>query len=328
VLRLLALALTLIALSVAPPAFADEADNFTCRQRELSDALSALDDLMNAQIGEGLRAANRPGRVCDQACLQRALQNAVGRSYLHPYTLVPHARFRKAIDALAIDRCHLRFRDTIYGARDYDKPWLYPFHGRIIFVSDSIRVSGLTIGLDKFEHFIREGLAHWRNVHLRGLDVTSTLQREWGGPRKEFAWTEHGLKGLTLTGVLSYADVAAGYWGFRFWSDLLSPAGPRALVRFDRAAGRYVPSRPFTFADYVNDAWDESVNCSTFDTKVGQDVAAALARRSTGCPIRADSSMAELPDASLYVNPDSLGRMHPTVCFGLSKHNLISFESS
>ena len=59
------------------------------------------------------------------------------------------------------------FGETIYGARLYNQPWLFPFLGRIILVSDSVRLSDRIVGLDKINHFIREGLAHWRDVQGR-----------------------------------------------------------------------------------------------------------------------------------------------------------------
>jgi hypothetical protein len=117
---------------------------------------------------------------------------------------------------------------------------------------------------------------------------------------------EHGLKGLTLTGVVSYADLAASYSGFEFWGDLLSFDAPSSLVAHDVATGRFAVRRRFRFADYVTDAWDEAINPSTFDQQLGREVAAALrarvmTQRGAGCP-----GLARLPRAELYVNPGCL----------------------
>ena len=153
-------------LSVSASAYADETDNFTCRARLTRDSLDVLDSWVNARIQEALARANRQGAGrCDQACLVRELQKTVGGSVLHPFTFIPHSRFERRIGKQpGIDRCHLGFGETIYGARPYNQPWLFPFLGRIVLVADSVLLSGRVVGLDKINHFIREGLAHWRAV--------------------------------------------------------------------------------------------------------------------------------------------------------------------
>jgi hypothetical protein len=302
-IRPVVLAFVLIA-AVSTAARADEADNFTCRGRLTSDALPALDGWVNARIQEAIDGANGrgPGR-CDLACLQHELEDAVGAS-VRKATLVPGSRFVKWMAKQpAIERCHLAFKDTIYGARAYDQPWRWPFLGRIIFVADSIDLGGRTVGIDKVDHFIREGLEHWRHVQQRGWTVEASMAHEVGAPGKRLQWTEYGVKGQSLTGVFAYADLAAGYFGYRFWRDLLAIDQPASFVARDAATGRYAARRPFTFAGYVNDAWDETINCSTFVPKIGREVAAALKARSMTCGGPAAAGLATLPDAKLYINP-------------------------
>jgi len=299
------LLIALAALIGAAPARADEADNFTCRARLTRDALAPLDDEVNVRIQAALVRANHagPGR-CDAACLRRLLQRSVGGSERHPMTFIPHATVTRLIKARPdIDRCRLAFRDSIYGARAYDQPWLWPVNRRIIFLADSILVAGHVVGLDKIDHFIREGLVHWRAVSLEGGDIASSIERELGSLRGPLRWTERGVKGLALTGVLSYADLAAGYFGFRFWRDLLSPDGAGSFIVFDAPEARWAQRRSFSFADYVNHAWDESVNCSTFHPALAREVAEALRARDLACPAVPHRRLAGLPDAPLYVNP-------------------------
>jgi hypothetical protein len=306
-----AIAVVVLSGLMAGEVAADETDNFTCRSRPMRDALAQLDALMNARIREAVARANRrAGARCDAACLERLgsdeLRETIGSSYRPLPTLIPHAVFMKSVSELPdLDRCHLRFGETIYGARAYNRPWMYPFHRRIIFVADSIRLAGRVVGLDKMNHFIREGLVHWRAVNERGATIASDIKRELGSPTRHSAWTEQGLKGMGLTGVLAYADLAASYSGFRFWSDLLAVGGPRSFVEFDRAAGRLHQVRTFSFAAYVNDAWDETINRSKLDATLRQEVEATIRRRglSPGGECR---HLAVLPDADLYVNPECL----------------------
>jgi len=102
---------------------------------------------------------------------------------------------------------------------------------------------------------------------------------------------------------------AAGYFGYRFWDDLLSVGHAGSFVAWDASGGRFTQRRIFTFAAYVNGAWDESVNCSVFHPELAREVATALASRSLTCPAGGDLTLAELPDADLYVNPIHLAEL-------------------
>jgi hypothetical protein len=295
-------------LAVPSEVSADETDNFTCRARLSRDSLAILDSWVNSRIQEALDRANRSGSGRgDLASLIRELRKAVGGSVPDPFTLIPHSRFERWIDRQSqIDRCHLRFEETIYGARPYNQPWLYPFLGRTIFVADSILLSGHVVGVDKINHFIREGLSHCREVNGRSEYIAEILGRELDPAGRGWRWTEYGLKGMSLTGVLSYADVAAGYSGFRFWEDLLQLGREQSLVAWNETLERFVQVRDFTFAAYVTDAWDEAINYSTFEPSLGQQVAAALRASGLTMPVRGCRSLSDLPDARLYVNPGCL----------------------
>jgi hypothetical protein len=306
------LALCAAALVLAVPAevSADETDNFTCRARLSRDSMAILDSWVNAQIRESLARVNRRGAgQGDEAILDRELQKAVGGSVPDPFTLVPHSRFERWINGQSqIHRCHLAFEETIYGARPYNQPWLYPFLGRTVFVADSLLLSGRIVGVDKINHFIREGLSNWRAVNGRGESIAEVLGRELDPAGWGWHWTEYGLKGMSLTGVLSYADVAAGYSGFRFWEELLRLRREHSLVAYDTALGQFVQVRDFTFAAYVTDAWDEAINYSTFHPTIAREVAAALQARGMTMPVRDCRPLSDLPDARLYVNPACLPR--------------------
>jgi hypothetical protein len=295
-------------LAVPSGVSADETDNFTCRARLSRDSLAILDSWVNAQIQQALARANRRGSErADEAGVIRELQKAVGGSVPDPFTLVPHSRFERWIDGQSqVDRCHLAFEETIYGARPYNQPWLYPFLGRTVLVADSILLSGHIVGVDKINHFIREGLTNWRAVSGRGEDISDVLSRELDPALGGWNWTEAGIKGMALTGVLSYADVAAGYSGFRFWEELLQPRRERSMVAYDAALGRFVQVRNFTFAAYVTDAWDEGVNYSTFHPVLRKEVEAAVQARGMTMPVRDCRPLADLPAARLYVNPACL----------------------
>jgi hypothetical protein len=298
-----------LALACAPHTVrADETDNFTCRLRPLRDATTSVDALVNSAIQEAVTRANAHERApCNPSCLIAHLQARVGANDRQALSGIPHAQIaRVAARNPNVDRCHLAFADSIYGARPYDRLWLLPFTGRAIWLADSIRLSDRLVGLDKINHFIREGLAHWRRTQRTGQGIAEVLGRERGVAARRWSMTESGLKGLSLTGVFAYADLAASYDGYRFWSELLSIDQPRAFIGRQASAARYEQRRRFTFADYVTDAWDEAINCSAFRPAQARDVAAALRRLDLRCPVSDCRPLAALPDATLYVNPRCL----------------------
>ena len=303
------LVVVFLAAGLAPAvAWADETDNFTCRARLTRDASVAIDGWMNAAIQRAVDRANSTEQ-CGAECLRQELIRHVGRNTRQAPTFIPHSALARWIEREpGIERCRLRFSESIYGARAYNQPWLFPVNGRIIFLADSIRLSGTVIGVDKINHFLREGLAHWRAAE-QGQRIDAIMARELGAQGQPLRMTERGLRGMALTGVLAYADLAASYSGFRFWHDLLSTEHSRAYVQWDEAADRFVQVRAFAFAAYVTDAWDESVNRSAF----ARTLAAQVAKRTATFPAVDGrcAVLATLPDASLYVNPACVGPQLP-----------------
>lgn len=288
-------------LAAPAAAVADETDNVTCRPQLSVDSETVLDRSLNEWIRLAVDRANGKGTRCDRRCLAREIRRVVGASDPAPATLLPHARLALRVARRAdITRCRVKFSDSIYGARPYNQPWLFPVTHRVIFLADSILLSGRVVGIDKIDHFIREGQAHY-DAFERGRRVADILRDELGREARPLAMTEYGLKGRALTGVVSYADLAASYAGLRFWRDLLSFDRPASFVARDEVTQRFVVRRRFTFATYVTDAWDEGINRSEFHAELRQELEAALRARQVP-PLQCDR-LTRLPDAQLYVTP-------------------------
>ena len=299
-----------MAMSLADPVAADETDNYTCRSRLTVDSQPALDRLVNERIQLAVDRANAKGARCDAACMAREIRRLIGSSEPAPVTWIPHSRLALWVARRSgVERCRVSFSDSIYGARPYDQPWLFPVTRRVIFLADSILLSRSVVGLDKIDHFIREGQAHY-DAFERGRILSDILRDELGRAARPLAMTEYGLKGRALTGVVSYADLAAGYAGFLFWRDLLAVDRPQSFVAYDDATRRFVVRRQFTFAGYVSDAWDEAINRSGFHPALGREVEQALRARDVA-PFDCHR-LADLPDARLYVNPECLGDVKTT----------------
>ena len=289
-------------------ASADETDNFTCRARLSEDSQPVLDRHINAQIRLAVDRANRHGPDCGAGCLARELRRALGSSEPAPATLLPHSRLALWVARRPdLTRCRVKFSDSIYGARPYDQPLLFPVTHRVIFLADSILLSGRVVGIDKINHFIREGQAHY-DAFARGRRLADILRDELGRGARPLAMTEYGLKGRALTGVVSYADLAASYAGFQFWRELLTLDHRAAFIAYEHTSRRFIVTRRFTFAEYVTDAWDEAINRSSFHPDLAREVDAVLRGRET--TVLDCSRLAELPDASLYVNPQCTPEVH------------------
>lgn len=140
-------------------------------------------------------------------------------------------------------------------------------------IGRSLRLAGHIVGTDKLGHFFMQGLDYFKRVDSEGASLDIVLRHEHG---------EDGVWGLRMTGVKSYADMAANYQGYRFWSALYRGERPYARCENGR---RWVKAREFTWADYVTDAWDEAINCSEFNPRLGERVRASLARMGLNCPV-------------------------------------------
>lgn len=139
-----------------------------------------------------------------------------------------------------------------------------------------VNMDGLYIGIDKLDHMLGHGYEYyqkWRkkkNIH-EALAI---------GIRQE-----HGVWGLSGSGVKSYADLAANYAGLIFWSNLFDGKSPLFIC----AKGTYHIGRTVDFRKYVSPALDEGINCSSYKSKkLAQEIDQRF--RSMGdqkrCPIK------------------------------------------
>ena len=75
-----------------------------------------------------------------------------------------------------------------------------------------------------------------------------------------------GTTSQMTTGVYSNADLVANYEGYLFYRSLFEddiiPGKPAILAWED---GGWTIQRPFTWADHVNEYWDEALNVNHFD---------------------------------------------------------------
>lgn len=149
-----------------------------------------------------------------------------------------------------------------------------------------MNINGHRVGLDKIDHMLSAGFYYYLKFHK---------EKDRGKPEKEALNAaldmgdehERGAWGLYGTGVKSYGDLAANYSGFLFYMDLLEK--PDANIRC--VNGQYALAKRVDVRRYVDHAFDESLNCSSYpDRQTEKKFNDQIARITGGksCPVEPD----------------------------------------
>lgn len=100
-----------------------------------------------------------------------------------------------------------------------------------------------------------------------------------------------------VSGVLSYADLTANFNGMRFWNDVLgrkpdvlTEEMPKAFIQCgEDGQWKLNPEQPISFTKYVDEAWNETINCIQFASESGaHKVREAISSLGLKCPISQD----------------------------------------
>ncbi len=242
--------------------FAYEVDNFTGRELPVADALSVMDERVNTILSKAARKANvdSPFR-CNRVLLRSQVLRWVRPDPISFLEL--WATFTGEIERISVKKS-----ESVYaGAKLSESPAIW-FAG----IGQSFRLDGKIVGTDKLGHFFMQGFGYFKEVE-EGEDIDKVVRRDHG---------EDGIFGLTTSGVMSYADMAANYAGYLFWKELYSGEDP--YFKCEEGKG-WVQTRAFTWKDYVTDAWDEAINCSVMRPSLGQRVEMNLGKVGMTCPV-------------------------------------------
>ncbi len=174
-------------------------------------------------------------------------------------------------------------------------------------VAPTFVVGGARFGGDKLSHFFRLGYRYWKKSLKEDSPEEGVARAVRYGTR-----TEIGHLGFLTTGIFSYADLAANYAGFLFFSRLAAPAaecgnGCHLAVRDDLSIAW---NTPFLASDYVTVDWDEWLNRSIYNSGVSRAVRRYLGDYHENlCAEYAEwkpqfeIDQFELMDRSIYVDP-------------------------
>ncbi len=276
------IALALLLALVGGTAHAYEVDNFTGRDRPVSDSLQVLDGRVNAILRKAAKKANQESPFrCNRVLLRSQVLRWVRPDPISFLEL--WATFSDEIDRIEVARSQ-----SVYsGARLGESPAIW-----LAGIGQSFKLDGKIVGTDKLGHFFMQGFGYFKEVE-DGKTIDQVVRAEHG---------EDGIFGLTTTGVMSYADMAANYSGYTFWKELY--AGEKPYFRCEEGKG-WVQTRSFTWKDYVSDAWDEAINCSVMKPSLGERVEANLRKQGMSCPVSAArcSQLEQLEFADVLVSP-------------------------
>ena len=218
-----------------------ESDQYTNRTQDISDSLELMDGAVNKAIRDILARKNPPRT---NSRIAKAIYFEIGGLYWADKIE------RWAAKSPEVEKYEQTRRDSVYKGMPF-----WATRVNFIFgVGRSFRVNGVMVGSDKFGHFFSQGYKYYLR-EVRGESREKLLRKGW--------FAERWIYGELTTGLFSNADIVANYEGWRFYQSLFKDGvvtGKTAIMKLDR--GIYVQQRPFSFADHINDYWDEALNPS------------------------------------------------------------------
>ena len=230
-------------LLTAGSAFAYETDPYTNRDVDLADSLPILDEKMNAALD---RIAATWSRGEDEWAFITAVYWDVGG--LHWIDKLE----RWAMHSPEVDKLPISRRESVFAE--------LPLHAargaRFWGLGRTLNINGSYIGTDKLGHFLSQGRKFYsRYQRLGSIERAAERTARW----EALIW------GRLLSGIFSNADLVANYEGFLFYKGLFQNGvvGDKvAMFRWED--GRPVRQRTFSWADHVNEFWDETLNPNSY----------------------------------------------------------------
>ncbi len=235
--------LFLASLVFGQAALAYETDPYTKRHLDIADSTAVLDRKVNAGL-DAVAAAWEGGEN------EWRFVNLVHRKLGGPWPVDRLERWAMRSDE--VERLPVTRRESLYS----QLPIRATRTARFLGFGRTIKLNGVLVGTDKIGHFFSQGRKFYRR-YLRSRD-----EREAG---RRAVMTERLLFGRLMTGIFSNADLVANYEGYRFYRGLFhdGAVGDRPALMVWRDG---VPERvgDFTWADHVNDFWDEALNPNAY----------------------------------------------------------------
>ncbi len=236
--------LGLALLTAAQLCAAYETDQFTNRLNPIEDATPLLDAKVNQSIEKAVFEWKGPRD--DWKFITAIYHDIGGHHWVDKIE-------RWAMKSPDIEHLQESRRESIYQGHPF---WVTRV-AAIFGVGPTIKLNDQLIGSDKMGHFLSQGRKFYRR-YLKSELESQAAERS--------AYTERALFGQMTTGVYSNADLVANYEGFLFYRSLFEDdiiPGKTAIVTWQE--NEWVINRTFTWADHVNEYWDEALNINHYD---------------------------------------------------------------
>jgi hypothetical protein len=271
--------------------FKDSDDSFFSRAVDSSEALNDLTNRMldkaaaNANIDQ--RISELEGQRCRPELMYRAITDVMNGNIVRSKIEVEADKIQNISKLQAVRQ------QTVYADFDESDGSIYRERKFQPCCSSIFKMGDHLVSGDKLDHFFEYGFFYntisgtrddlnmpskyeWPVAELKDFTLGSVLplvfKLQWYRSRTrgnlkdslEFGLaSEKGSYGLSTTGVLSYADLAANYQGLRFYREAVD--GPNPYFKCERGEWSRT-KRQFEWATYVDDSWDETVNCNSYSS--------------------------------------------------------------
>jgi hypothetical protein len=236
--------LGLALLTGARPGLAYETDQFSNRLEPIKDATQLLDERVNQSIEKAVSEWKGPRN--DWKFITAIYHDIGGHHWVDKIE-------RWAMNSPQIEHLQTSRRESIYQGH----PFWATRVAAIFGVGPTIKVNGQLIGSDKMGHFLSQGRKFYNRYRRSKLESQAA---------EHSAYTERALFGQMTTGVYSNADLVANYEVFVFYRSLFANdviPGKKAILTWQE--DEWLVNRSFTWADHVNEYWDEALNVNHYD---------------------------------------------------------------
>ena len=237
--------------------FSAEIDAFSKRFEPLEDSLVKVNQLTNRLLQESLDEVNSKRDGCDQKHLYKSLRKRFNNQYQGELA-------KEIINSDEYPKIKIPSKESIYQDFKWYEAIVQGGTSRISDpIADQMKINGILVGTDKFEHFMGSGYKYFNEFRLEKHSVEEALQIGWKA--------ETGILGAVTTGVMSYADLTANFNGMRFWNHMLQLRpdilGDNHGPYISCQDNQFVQVKKIDFRHYIDESMDESINCSKFARK-------------------------------------------------------------
>jgi len=267
---------------------AAEVDQFSNRDIKIDDSLKIVNDKSNQYLQKAIKNLKSRGAGCNEPELYTELLKSFENHINGDIS-------KWMMSSKEISKANLLIKDSIY------REWTM-LDGVVLgrpgadssplAMSPIIRFGDTRFGIDKLEHMFDRGYAYFDDHYNKKESIEEVLVNGLRWEKILYGGQFYG------TGVVSYGDLSANLNGMRFWNDMLKKErdllGREITPYLTCKDNNWVQTNKIDFSLYVDESFDEGVNCSQYATdkakvKMKNSVAKILtADKNAVCPFAGD----------------------------------------